>query len=93
MRYVLFGKVNPDWVDKDERVTRSKRKLEELGIKLEAVLYTQGAYDFVDVISTRDPTAALAFSAWYATKGFGEIASMPAYTTDEFSDALKQIQE
>lgn len=91
MRYVLFGKVSPDWVDKEERIIRSKAKLEELGIRLEAVLYTQGAYDFVDVISTSDPTAALAFSAWYATKGFGEISSMPAYTTDEYSDALKRI--
>lgn len=91
MRYVLFGKLNPEWVDKEERVIRSKAKLEELGIKLEAILYTQGAYDFVDVISTRDPAAALAFSAWYATQGFGQISSMPAYTTDEFSDALKRI--
>ncbi|MHC4817499.1 MAG: GYD domain-containing protein [Planctomycetota bacterium] len=91
MRYVLFGKLNRDWVDKEERVSRSRRKLEELGIKLEAVLYTQGSYDFVDVIATGDPKAALAFSAWYATQGFGEIASMPAYTTDEFSDALKRI--
>jgi uncharacterized protein with GYD domain len=91
MRYVLFGKLNPNWVDKEERVSRSKRKLEELDIKLEAVLYTQGAYDFVDVISTADPTAALAFSAWYASQGFGELSSMPAYTTDQFSDALKRI--
>ncbi len=91
MRYVIFGKLNPNWVDKDERVSRSKQKLEELGIKLEAVLYTQGAYDFVDVISTGDPTAALAFSAWYAAQGFGELSSMPAYTTDQFSDALKRI--
>jgi uncharacterized protein with GYD domain len=91
MRYVLFGKLNPEWVDKDERVTRSKQKLEDLGIKLEAVLYTQGAYDFVDVIETGDPAAALAFSAWYATQGFGQITSMPAYTTDEFSDALKKL--
>ena len=91
MRYVLFGKLNPNWVDKDERVSRSKQKLEELGIKLEAVLYTQGAYDFVDVISTGEPTAALAFSAWYATQGFGQISSMSAYTTDQFSDALKRI--
>jgi len=91
MRYVLFGKLNRDWVDKEERVNRSKRKLEELGIKLEAVLYTQGSYDFVDVITTGDPKAALAFSAWYSSQGFGEIASMPAYTTDEFSDALKRI--
>jgi uncharacterized protein with GYD domain len=91
MRYVLFGKLNPDWVNKDERVTRSKRKLEELGIQLEAVLYTQGAYDFVDVISTGEPAAALAFSAWYAAQGFGQISTMPAYTTDEFSDALKRL--
>ncbi|MHC4548083.1 MAG: GYD domain-containing protein [Planctomycetota bacterium] len=91
MRYVLFGKMNKDWVNRKERVTTAKAKLEQLGIKLESIFYTQGAYDFVDVITTDDPKAALAFSAWYASQGYGQITSMPAYTTDEFTEALERL--
>ncbi len=91
MRYVLLGRMNTEWVNKSERFTRSKEKLESLGITLEAVHYTQGAYDFVDVISTKDPQAALAFSVWYASRGFGSITSMPAYTAEEFAQALEKL--
>ena len=91
MRYVLLGKLSTDWINKPERYTKSKAKLEELGIELETVHYTQGAWDFVDVISTNDPQAALAFSAWYATQGYGSITTLPAFTSEEFSAALERI--
>ena len=91
MRYVLFGKLDKDWLNRSERTAKSREKLEELEIKLLSVFYTQGAYDFVDVIETEDPKAALAFSAWYASQRYGEIMSMPAYTTDEFTQALDKL--
>ena len=91
MRYVLLGTLNPEWVGKGERIERAKAKLAELEIELESVLYTQGRYDFVDVISTDDPRAALAFSAWYGTQGFGSISTMPAFTPEEFSQALESL--
>jgi len=91
MRYVLFGKLNKGLVNRSGRIAASREKLEELGITLESVFYTQGSYDFVDVINAKDPQAALAFSAWYASQGFGEIVSMPAYTTDEYTQALDKL--
>ncbi len=91
MRYVLLGKLNPEWIDKGERFTNAKAKAEELGVTIETVLYTQGSYDFVDVISTDDPTAAVAFSAWYAAQGYGAITTMPAFSTEEFGQAIENI--
>ena len=59
MRYILLGKLNREWIHKSERYSRSKEKARELGIRIEGVHYTQGPYDFVDIISTDDAQAAL----------------------------------
>ena len=53
--------------------------LKQLGIKLENVYYTQGHYDFVDIIDAPGPEAVLAFSIWYSNKGFGRIQTLPAF--------------
>ncbi len=90
MRYILMGKLNRESINKSERVTKSKEKLAELGANLEWIYYTQGPWDFVDLISTDDPQAALAFSAWYATQGYGSITTLPAFTSEEFSQALEK---
>ena len=55
------------------------------------VLYTQGRYDFVDVIEAKEAQDVLAFSAWYGTQGFGSISSMPAFTPEEFEEALRRL--
>ena len=62
-----------------ERYTKSSKKLQQLGIKLENVYYTQGQYDFVDVINAPGPESVLTFSIWYANKGYGRIQSLPAF--------------
>ena len=91
MRYVLFGKLNTESITNNERVTKSKDKLNELGIELEAVHYTQGTVDFVDIVSTDDPNAMLTFSAWYAHQGYGTITTLPSFTPDEFNNAVGRI--
>ena len=91
MRYVILGKINPEWHNRSERFSKSKDKLQALGVKLESVHYTQGAFDFVDIISTDNPQAALAFSIWYGTQGYGSITTMPAYTPEEFSQAIEKL--
>jgi uncharacterized protein with GYD domain len=53
--------------------------LKQLNIKLENVYYTQGQYDFVDVITAPGPESVLSFSIWYANKGFGRIQTLPAF--------------
>lgn len=91
MRYVLLGKLSADWINKGSRYTNAKAKAESLGITLESVNYTQGNYDFVDIISTEDPKAAVAFSAWYAAQGYGSITTLPAFTPKEFAQALESF--
>ena len=80
MKYVLLGSIAPSWLGKQaERLTKSNAKLKQLGIKQESVLYTQGQYDFVDVVETPGPEAILAFTIWYSNKGYGRIQTLPAF--------------
>ncbi len=91
MKYVLLGKLSPDFLTQQERRTTTARaKLKQLGIKLESVHYTQGAYDFVDVVETADPLAMLAFSVWYGEQGYGSLVSMPAFAEREMVKALRK---
>ncbi len=79
MKYVLLGTLGSDSLVKQKRrITTARAKLKELGMKLESVYYTQGPYDFVDVVSAPNAEAMLAFSVWYSQQGFGKIMSLPA---------------
>ena len=80
MKYILLGTIDSKWLNKQsDRYTKSSEKLKHLGIKLENVYYTQGKYDFVDVITAPGAESVLTFSIWYAAKGFGRIKSLPAF--------------
>jgi uncharacterized protein with GYD domain len=90
MKYVLLGNLNSEWASKQaERVGKAKAKLDKLGIKVESIHYTQGYYDFVDVVDAPNPEAMLAFSVWYSTQGLGRIQSMPAFDAKSFETTLK----
>jgi uncharacterized protein with GYD domain len=91
MKYVLLGTLGPEWSSKQaERTAKARGKLEKLGIKLESIHYTQGKYDFVDIVDAPNPEAMLAFSVWYASQGLGRIQSMPAFDTKTFDGAVRQ---
>jgi uncharacterized protein with GYD domain len=63
MKYVLLGKLGSEWASKQsERIGKAKAKLDQLGIKIESIHYTQGTYDFVDIVDAPNPEAMLAFS-------------------------------
>src|SRR5438067_4185157 len=54
MKYVLLGNLSPEWASKQsERTSKAKAKLDKLGIKIESIHYTQGYYDFVDIVMPR----------------------------------------
>jgi uncharacterized protein with GYD domain len=53
------------------------------------VHYTQGYYDFVDIVDAPNPEAMLAFSVWYASQHLGRIQSMPAFDAKSFETAIK----
>jgi uncharacterized protein with GYD domain len=89
MKYVLLGTLAPDWAERHgERTDQAKKKLAELGIRLESVHYTQGEVDFVDVVDAPDQEAMLAFSIWYVKQGFGRVRSLPAFDDATMRTAL-----
>src|SRR5215468_7609231 len=90
MKYVLLGNMSPEWASKQsEPVGKAKAKLDKPGIKIESIHYTQGYYDFVDVVDAPEPEAVLAFSVWYSSQGLGRIQSMPAFEAKAFETAIK----
>jgi uncharacterized protein with GYD domain len=90
MKYVLLGNLSPEYASKQsERVKKAKAKLDKLGIKIESIHYTQGHYDFVDIVDAPNPQAMLAFSVWYSTQRLGRIQSMPAFDPKSFETAIK----
>lgn len=92
MKYVMLGTLNADWAGRQsERVDKARKKLSGLGIKLESLHYTQGPFDFVDIVEAPDAEAMLAFSVWYAKEGLGRIVTMPAFAEAEFEKALKKV--
>jgi uncharacterized protein with GYD domain len=91
MKYIVLGTLEAAWAGKQsERITKAQAKLKELGIKLESIHYTQGFYDFVDVMDAPTPEAMLSFSVWYVSQGFGRIQSLPAFDAKTFDAAVKQ---
>lgn len=92
MKYVMLGNLSAGWLAKQrQRTDAAKAKLNELGMTLESVHYTQGAYDFVDLVDAPDTEAMLAFSLWYASEGFGRIQSMPAFDEAALEAAAKKV--
>jgi len=89
MRYVLLGNLSDAWAAKQAQRTKSARaKLKRLGIKVVSIHYTQGEFDFVDVVEAPNAEAMLAFSVWYAGRGFGRLRTMPAFDEKAMTKAL-----
>lgn len=92
MKYVLLGSISPSWLGKQaERLKKSNEKLKQLGIKQDAVLYTQGQYDFVETIDAPGPESVLGFTIWYSKKGFGNIQTLPAFGDQEIRKIIKKM--
>ena len=72
MKYVLLGNLSPEWASKQsERIGKAKARLDKLGIKIESIHYTQGYYDFVDVVDAPNPEAVLRFPSGTRPKVWG----------------------
>ena len=93
MKFVLLGSISKEWATKHARRTALARaKAKQLGIKIESVYYTQGAYDFVDIADAPSAEAMLAFSVWYANKGLGRMQTMSAFAEKAFVAATKKAK-
>jgi uncharacterized protein with GYD domain len=90
MKYVLLGTLSPEWAAKQtERIGKASAKLEKLGIRVESIHYTQGQFDFVDLVDAPNAEAVLTFSVWYAAQGLGRVQSLPAFDPKTFEAAVK----
>jgi len=88
MKYILLGTLSGDWAKKHKkRVESASAKLGELGVTLEATYYTQGRYDFVDVVEAPEPEPLLTFAVWYVTQGYGRVETMPAFDSETLARA------
>ena len=88
MKYILLGTLSGDWAKKHKkRVESATAKLRQLGITLEATYYTQGRYDFVDVVAAPEPEPLLTFAVWYVNQGYGRIETMPAFDSETLARA------
>ena len=91
MKYVLLGTLSSEWATRQrERVDSSVAKLAELGVTMESYYYTQGQYDFVDVVDAPDSESILAFSVWYVNKGYGRISTMPAFDDSVMEEVVRR---
>jgi uncharacterized protein with GYD domain len=89
MKYVMLGVLGQDSLQKQKnRTTTARTKLKSLGMSLESVYYTQGPYDFVDVVNAPSAEAMLAFSVWYGEQGYGKVISLPAFDERTFVTAM-----
>ncbi len=92
MKYVFVGTLEPAWIDRQrERTEACKKKAEELGMTFEVILYTQGVYDFVDIVEASDTYVILGFSLWYAKQGYGRITTLPAFDEAAMDRAIEVL--
>ena len=92
MKFVFLGTLAPAKIERPrERVSACKKKAAELGMSIELIYYTQGAYDFVSVVDASDTYVVLGFSLWYAKQGYGRIATLPAFDEDAMDRAVEVI--
>ena len=92
MKYVFLGNITPEWIGRQaERLQTCKAKADELGMSFETIYYTQGFYDFVDVVEASDTFIVLGFSIWYANQGYGKITTMPAFDAAAMNKAVQVL--
>ena len=91
-RYIMMGSHFEKWIARQpERSTRGQEQLEKLGLEVKSSNYTQGIYDFVDVIDAPDGETMMAFSIWYRAQGYGDVTTMPVFQRPEFEAAGKRV--
>ena len=91
-RYVIMGKHNEEWMGRQpERTDKVAAKVKDLGLEIKSSNYTQGIYDFIDVVDAKNGATMLAFSIWYRTEGYGEMTTMSVFQRPAFEAVGKRI--
>lgn len=80
MKFVLLGTISAKGAAKyKERGAKAFAKGKTLGFKIESLYYTQGPYDFVEVLDAPNAEAVLVMATWFAKQGYGRVIAMPAH--------------
>ena len=80
MRFALLGTLTSYGAQKyKERGPAAKKMAAKLGVKVEWIYYTQGPYDFVEVVDAPNAEAVLALTTWFAKAGYGYLEAMPGH--------------
>jgi len=91
MRYMLLAKISAYGAKKYlERLRRSKETTKRLGIKVEAIYYTQGEYELIEAIEAPNAEVVLALTTWFNKAGYGTISAMPCYDVAAMKRADKK---
>ena len=57
----------------------------------EAINFTQGIYDFIDVVEASDTFVVLGFNIWNTKQGYGKITTMPAFDEAAMEKAVQSV--
>jgi uncharacterized protein with GYD domain len=92
VRYVFMGQLDPEWAGRQrDRVEATRTKAGELGVEIEWIVYTQGRFDFVAMITASDPYVVEALTMWYLKHRFGRIEALPALEETGMAEAIDRI--
>jgi uncharacterized protein with GYD domain len=97
MKYIFLGTLATDWIGRHDKRVKAckakacKAKADELGMTFESINYTQGVYDFFDVVDASDAFVVLGFSIWYAKQWYGKITTMPAFDEAAMVKAVQSV--
>lgn len=92
MQYILLGRLDPDWAGRQrERVQSTRAKAKELDVQIEWIVYTQGHYDFVAMITASDPYIVEALTMWYLKNHYGRIEALPALGESKMAEVIDRI--
>ena len=91
-RFVVMGKHSEEWMGRQpERTDKVAAKVKQLGLEIKSSNYTQGIYDFIDVVDAPDGESIMAWSIWYRTEGYGEMTTMPVFQRPAFEEIGKRV--
>jgi uncharacterized protein with GYD domain len=91
MKFVLLGTISAKGAAKyKERGAKAFAKGKALGFKIEFLYYTQGPYDFVEVLDAPDAEAVLVMTTWFSKQGYGRVIALPAHDMEAMKRADKK---
>ena len=78
--------------ERPERIREVNKESEALGAKVLDQYSVLGPYDFVNILEAPDNETVFRVSTMLSSRGTVQILSMPAITTDQFINSMKELK-